>query len=69
MIDCVSSPFISASILSAVTDEWQLAGVGDFNADGTDDIAWRNTGTGLTGYWQINDKTLTGWQNIATISA
>ncbi len=58
----------SWSILSAVTPEWQLAGVADFNADGTDDIAWSNTDTGLTGYWQINDKELTTWVNIATIS-
>ena len=58
----------SWSILSAVTSEWQLAGVADFNADGTDDIAWSNTESGLTGYWQINEKTLTNWANIATIS-
>ncbi len=57
----------SWSILSAVTDEWQLAGVADFNADGTDDIAWHNTATGLTGYWQINDKQLTTWTNLVTI--
>ena len=59
----------SWSILSAVdTTAWALAGVGDFNGDGTDDIAWSSIETGLTGYWQINDKELTGWQNIATIS-
>ncbi len=58
----------SWSILSAVTSEWTLAGVADFNADGTDDIAWSNTGTGLTGYWQINNKELTTWTNIAVVS-
>jgi len=59
----------SWSILSAVdASAWELAGVGDFNGDKTDDIAWRNMSTGLTGYWQINGKTLTGWQNIATIA-
>ncbi len=58
----------SWSILSAVTSEWQLAGVADFNADGTDDIAWVNTDTGLTGYWQINDKQLTTWSNIANLA-
>ena len=66
----VSDGYLSSwSILSAVNPaEWQLAGVADFNADGTDDIAWSNTATGLTGYWQINDKELTTWTNIATIS-
>ena len=58
----------SWSILSAVDpSSWALAGVGDFNGDGTEDIAWSSLETGLTGYWQINDKTLTVWQNIATL--
>ena len=65
----VSDGYLSSwSILSAVTNEWTLAGVADFNADGTDDIAWSNTSTGLTGYWQINNKELTTWANIAVIS-
>ena len=64
----VTDGYLSSwSILSAVTSEWQLAGVADFNADGTDDIAWSNTDTGLTGYWQINNKELTTWANIATL--
>ncbi|MBE6366530.1 MAG: hypothetical protein E7052_01300 [Lentisphaerae bacterium] len=59
----------SWSILSAVdTATWELAGVGDFNGDGTDDIAWCNTESGLTGYWQITNKTLASWQNIATVA-
>ncbi|MBE6368046.1 MAG: hypothetical protein E7052_09100 [Lentisphaerae bacterium] len=58
----------SWSILSAVTAEWTLAGVGDFNNDGTDDIAWCNTESGLTGYWQINNKQMTSWQTIATVA-
>ncbi|MBE6367109.1 MAG: hypothetical protein E7052_04275 [Lentisphaerae bacterium] len=58
----------SWSILSAVTAEWELAGVGDFNGDGTDDIAWCNTESGLTGYWQVNNKQMTAWQNIATVA-
>ena len=64
----VNDGYLSSwSILSAVTAEWQLAGVGDFNGDGTDDIAWSNTDTGLTGYWQINDKVLTTWANLAVV--
>ena len=51
-----------------LNDGWELAGVGDFNGDGTDDIAWSNTSTGLTGYWQINDRTLAAWQNIGFVS-
>jgi len=59
----------SWSILSAVdTSAWDLAGVGDFNGDGTDDIAWCNTDSGITGYWQITNKQLNSWQNIATVA-
>ena len=65
----VTDGYLSSwSILSAVTSQWQLAGVADFNADGTDDIAWANTDTGLTGYWQINNRELTTWANLATLS-
>ena len=60
----------SWSVLSAVDpSSWGLAGVGDFNGDGTDDIVWCNTETGLTGYWQINGKSMTAWQNLATLQA
>ena len=57
----------SWSILSSVTPEWSFSGIADFNADGTDDIAWCNTETGLSGFWQINNKQLTDWTNIAMI--
>jgi len=58
----------SWSILSAVTSDWTLAGVGDYNGDGTDDIAWCNSASGQTGYWQIVNKELNSWQNIATVA-
>ena len=66
----VNDGYLSSwSILSAVdTSAWTLAGVGDFNGDGTDDIAWCNNDSGLTGFWQIADKQLAAWTNIATIS-
>jgi hypothetical protein len=64
----VNNGYLSSwSILSAVTPEWQLAGVADFDGDGTDDIAWSNAETGLSGYWQIENKELTAWQTIATL--
>ena len=37
------------------------------SSGGTDDIAWSNTDTGLTGYWQIENKELASWQNLAVI--
>ena len=66
----VNDGYLSSwSILSAVnTAEWTLAGVGDFNADGTDDIAWCNGGTGLAGYWQIENRELSSWRSIAILT-
>jgi hypothetical protein len=59
----------SWSILSKVdTAEWSLVGVADLNGDGTDDIAWRSTGSGIAGYWQINDKKMTDWHTVSTIA-
>jgi hypothetical protein len=65
----VSDGWLSSwSILSAVNPaDWELVGVGDFNSDGTDDIAWCNKTSCVAGYWQIEDKNLAGWANIATL--
>ena len=58
----------SWSILSAVTSEWSFSGIADFNADGTDDIAWSNPETGLAGFWQIENRELASWANLAVVS-
>jgi hypothetical protein len=31
---------------------WQVAGVGDFNGDGNDDVVWRNRSTGVNTIWR-----------------
>jgi len=33
---------------------WRIAGIGDFNSDGYNDIVWRNTGTGENRIWFMN---------------
>jgi surface antigen len=38
---------------------WQVAGTGDFDGDGVDDILWRNTITGDTHIWEIDPATMT----------
>jgi hypothetical protein len=37
--------------LTQVPTEWQVAGTGDFNGDGRDDILWRNTANGALSDW------------------
>ena len=38
----------AANGLSSVSNDWQIAGVGDFNGDGRDDILWRNADGRIT---------------------
>lgn len=38
---------------------WQLKGVGDFNADGKDDIAWQNVSSGKVAVWCMDGVTAT----------
>src|SRR5256885_866465 len=42
-----------------VGTDWHVAGVGDFNGDGRDDILWQNS-SGLIASWQMNGETVTG---------
>ncbi|HEY0157634.1 MAG TPA: FG-GAP-like repeat-containing protein [Thermoanaerobaculia bacterium] len=41
------------------TPAWQLAGVGDFNLDGRDDLVWRNQSTGANALWTMDGLTVT----------
>ncbi|HEX6410061.1 MAG TPA: VCBS repeat-containing protein, partial [Sphingomicrobium sp.] len=41
----------AANFWSSMPISWQVAGTGDFNGDGRDDILWRNGSTGQTTDW------------------
>ena len=46
---------------------WQIAGVGDFNGDGRDDLIWRNTNGALTNWLgQANGGFAGNWANFNT---
>jgi hypothetical protein len=61
-----SGGFIANQINASgqVPSDWQVAGTGDFNGDGFDDILWRNIsgevtnwlGTEVPNYWIIQPK-------------
>ena len=48
--------------------EWTFAGVGDFNGDGTDDLAWCSKYTGVAECWLVADKQISATQAIGTIA-
>jgi hypothetical protein len=39
---------------------WSQAGVGDYNADGTDDILWYKASNGGTSIWHMNNSAAVG---------
>jgi hypothetical protein len=41
--------------LSNVSNDWQIAGVGDFNGDGRDDILWRNADGRITDWLGVGN--------------
>jgi hypothetical protein len=42
---------IDVAVTPTASIQWQVAGVGDFNDDGFDDVLWRNATTGAVSNW------------------
>jgi hypothetical protein len=60
---------ISGAYLDTQNDmTWSIAGVGDFNADGNQDILWRNTSTGANYVWYMDGVTHLSGASIDTLS-
>jgi FG-GAP-like repeat len=41
---------------AAVTNDWHVEGVGDFNGDGRSDVLWRQDGSGQMYIWEMNGQ-------------
>ncbi len=54
-------------LTETVSEELTFAGIGDFNGDGTDDLAWYDATTGVAEFWQIDDKQFVARYEIAVI--
>jgi hypothetical protein len=54
--------------LPQISDQnWQVAGVADFNGDGRSDIVWRNDSTGATSIWMMNGTSLGGDSGVTQL--
>jgi hypothetical protein len=45
---------------------WSVAGIGDFNGDGTSDILWRQSTTGALADWSMNGSTITSSASLTS---
>jgi hypothetical protein len=52
--------------MGTVATTWQIAGSGDYNADGHTDLIWQNTVTGERGLWLLDYTTLSGYVALPT---
>jgi len=59
----IDSAFVGNT--GAVGSQWIVGAIGDLNADGRADIAWRNTSTGVVNAWLMNNlyKVTGGFSN------
>lgn len=56
---------VASPSIGAVADtQWKIVGVGDFNADGSADIAWQHAGDGALAVWQMTGTTVNATVNL-----
>jgi translation initiation factor IF-1 len=51
-------------ITSVAGSNWNIAGIGDFDANSKSDIVWRNSSTGENAVWTVNTSVLTNSGNF-----
>jgi hypothetical protein len=62
-----STQFDEQNIGAVASDDWKLAGTGDLDGDGTDDLIWRNTRDGRTSVYYIEEGKLRDSALITTV--
>jgi hypothetical protein len=58
----------SSGSLGSVSSDWSIAGVGDFDGNGTSDMLWRNSTTGQVYIWFINGTTMSGGGSVSYVT-
>lgn len=59
--------FDEQSLDAVASDDWKLAGTGDLDGDGTDDLIWRNTRDGRTSVYYVEEGKLRDSALITTV--
>jgi hypothetical protein len=59
---------LSIASITAVDNYWQIAGIGDFNGDGKDDILWRGQ-NGEVGNWLASQTGTFAYNDAAGITS
>ena len=68
-IQALGLTYLGADSLPAVTDtNWQIAGTGDFDADGKPDILWRHYGVGYNVVWYMDGVTYLGADSLPAVT-
>ncbi len=65
--DLNGQQIINASNIGQASNDWHIAGTGDFNGDGKSDILWRND-NGTVGIWDLNDQQIVHAFNLGEVT-
>jgi hypothetical protein len=57
----------SWNVVGTANTSYQVAGIGDYYGNGTDDILWRNPTSGDVGIWAMNNGQAT-WHDLGASS-
>ena len=58
----------SSYYLPTMPVAWHIAGVGDFNGDGSADLVWENTSTGQRAIWLLKNGVLSSSYYLPTVN-
>jgi hypothetical protein len=50
----------TSGVISTITPEWLIGGMGDLDGNGTADVVWRHVPSGAAGGWLMNGLTVSG---------
>jgi FG-GAP-like repeat/FG-GAP repeat len=65
----VSEGVVNNNVVNTLGSDWKIAGTGDFNGDGKDDILWRNASTGSAYVYLMNGLSISNQGEVRQVSS